>query len=134
MSKSVITAERLYEQSIDEVVQSLLANRDGTTLVMGHMGTGKSSILKILAEKLPTHVPCYFDGTTKDLGDLYIPKVLDMGGDSQFVRFVPNEEFGIHYGKPVILMFDEYGKMNPSVKNACMETMLSHKVGGKKLL
>jgi energy-coupling factor transporter ATP-binding protein EcfA2 len=133
MSKSVITAERLYEQSIDEVVQSLLANRDGTTLVMGHMGTGKSSILKILAEKLPTHVPCYFDGTTKDLGDLYIPKVLDMGGDSQFVRFVPNEEFGIHYGKPVILMFDEYGKMNPSVKNACMETMLSHKVGGKKL-
>ena len=133
MSKSVITAERLYEQSIDEVVQSLLANRDGTTVVMGHMGTGKSSILKILAEKLPTHVPCYFDGTTKDLGDLYIPKVLDMGGDSQFVRFVPNEEFGIHYGKPVILMFDEYGKMNPSVKNACMETMLSHKVGGKKL-
>ena len=133
MSKSVITAERLYEQSIDEVVQSLMANRDGTTLVMGHMGTGKSSILKILAEKLPTHVPCYFDGTTKDLGDLYIPKVLDMGGDSQFVRFVPNEEFGIHYGKPVILMFDEYGKMNPSVKNACMETMLSHKVGGKKL-
>ena len=133
MSKSVITAERLYEQSIDEVVQSLLANRNGTTLVMGHMGTGKSSILKILAEKLPTHVPCYFDGTTKDLGDLYIPKVLDMGGDSQFVRFVPNEEFGIHYGKPVILMFDEYGKMNPSVKNACMETMLSHKVGGKKL-
>lgn len=133
MSKSVITAERLYEQSIDEVVQSLMANRDGTTLVMGHMGTGKSSILKILAEKLPTHVPCYFDGTTKDLGDLYVPKVLDMGGDSQFVRFVPNEEFGIHHGKPVILMFDEYGKMNPSVKNACMETMLSHKVGGKKL-
>ena len=133
MSKSVITAERLYEQSIDEVVQSLLANRDGTTLVMGHMGTGKSSILKILAEKLPTHVPCYFDGTTKDLGDLYIPKVLDMGDDAQFVRFVPNEEFGIHHGKPVILMFDEYGKMNPSVKNACMETMLSHKVGCKKL-
>jgi len=133
MSKSVITAERLYEQSIDEVVQSLLANREGTTLVMGHMGTGKSSILKILAEKLPNHIPCLFDGTTKDLGDLYIPKILDMGDDAQFVRFVPNEEFGIHHGKPVILMFDEYGKMNPSVKNACMETMLSHKVGGKKL-
>jgi len=133
MSKTTMTAERMYEQSIDEIVESILANPKGTTLVQGHMGSGKSSILKILAEKLPTHVPCYFDGTTKDLGDLYIPKILDAGDDAQYVRFVPNEEFGLHHGKPVILMFDEYGKMNPSVKAATMETMLNHKVGNKKL-
>ncbi len=133
MSKTVMTAERMYEQSIDEIVESILANPKGTTLVQGHMGSGKSSILKILAERLPTHIPCYFDGTTKDLGDLYIPKILDVGDDAQFVRFVPNEEFGLHHGKPVILMFDEYGKMNPSVKAATMETMLNHKVGNKKL-
>jgi energy-coupling factor transporter ATP-binding protein EcfA2 len=132
-NQSVLTAERMYEQSIDEIVESILANPDGTMLVEGHMGSGKSSILKILAEKLPTHVPCYFDGTTKDLGDLYVPKILSFEDDAQFVRFVPNEEFGLHLNKPVILMFDEFGKMNQSVKNACMETMLNHKVGGKKL-
>jgi energy-coupling factor transporter ATP-binding protein EcfA2 len=133
MAKTTMTAERMYEQSIDEVVESILSNPKGTMLVRGHMGSGKSSILKILASKLPTHIPCYFDGTTKDLGDLYIPKILDMGDDAEFVRFVPNEEFGLHLGKPVILMFDEFGKMNQSVKNACMETMLNHKVGNKKL-
>jgi energy-coupling factor transporter ATP-binding protein EcfA2 len=133
MSKTTMTAERMYEQSIDEIVESILSNPEGTTLVQGHMGSGKSSILKILAQRLPTHVPCYFDGTTKDLGDLYIPKILAHDDDAQFVRFVPNEEFGLHLGKPVILMFDEYGKMNPAVKNATMETMLNHKVGNKKL-
>ena len=123
--------DMLFAQSLEEIVGSILANPDGTVLVEGHMGTGKSSILKMLAEALPTHVPCYFDGTTKDLGDMFIPKILDVGDDAEFVRFVPNEEFGIHLGKPVILMFDEFGKMNPSVKNASMETMLNHMVGTK---
>lgn len=127
------TAEQLFAQSIDEIVESLMANPEGSTLVVGHMGTGKSSILKILAQKLPNHAPCYFDGTTKDLGDLYLPKILSDDSDQHYVKFVPNEEFGLHLNKPVILMFDEYGKMNPSVKNACMETLLNHKVGGKKL-
>jgi energy-coupling factor transporter ATP-binding protein EcfA2 len=127
------TAEQLFAQSIDEIVESLLANREGSTLVVGHMGTGKSSILNILASKLPDYAPCYFDGTTKDLGDLYLPKILADDSDQHYVKFVPNEEFGLHLGKPVILMFDEFGKMNPSVKNACMETLLNHKVGGKKL-
>lgn len=127
------TAEQLFAQSIDEIVESLMANPDGSTLVVGHMGTGKSSILNILASKLPTHAPCYFDGTTKDLGDLYLPKILSDDSEQHYVKFVPNEEFGLHLNKPVILMFDEFGKMNPSVKNACMETLLNHKVGGKKL-
>lgn len=127
------TAEQLFAQSIDEIVESLMANREGSTLVVGHMGTGKSSILNILASKLPDYAPCYFDGTTKDLGDLYLPKILSDESDQHYVKFVPNEEFGLHLGKPVILMFDEFGKMNPSVKNACMETLLNHKVGGKKL-
>jgi predicted AAA+ superfamily ATPase len=77
MSKTAMTAERMYEQSIDEIVDSLMATGHLlTTLVQGHMGTGKSSILKMLAQKLPSHVPCYFDCTTKDLGDLMLPKIL----------------------------------------------------------
>jgi len=57
MAKTTMTAERMYEQSIDEVVESILSNPKGTMLVRGHMGSGKSSILKILASKLPTHIP-----------------------------------------------------------------------------
>jgi len=127
------TAEQLFAQSIDEIVESIMANPEGTTLVQGHMGTGKSSILKILAEKLPNHVPCYFDCTTKDLGDLMLPKILSEGDSDNFVRFVPNEEMGLHHDKPIILMIDEFGKANPSVKNGMMRVMLERSFGTKKL-
>lgn len=127
------TAEQLFAQTLDEVVESILANPEGTVLVQGHMGTGKSSILKMLAQKLPDHVPCYFDCTTKDLGDLMLPKILTEDGSDNFVRFVPNEEMGIHHDKPVILMIDEFGKANPSVKNGMMRVMLERTMGTKKL-
>jgi len=127
------TAEQLFAQTLDEVVESILANPEGTVLVQGHMGTGKSSILKLLAQKLPDHVPCYFDCTTKDLGDLMLPKILTEDGSDNFVRFVPNEEMGIHHDKPVILMIDEFGKANPSVKNGMMRVMLERTMGTKKL-
>jgi len=128
------TADRLYAQTLDEVTDSIMATGSLlTTLVQGHMGTGKSSILKVLAERLPTHVPCYFDCTTKDLGDLMVPKILGVDDDSQFVKFVPNEEMGMHHSKPIILMVDEFGKANPSVKNGMMRIMLERTMGTKKL-
>jgi hypothetical protein len=127
------TADQLFSQSLDEVVESILANPDGTVLVQGHMGTGKSSILKILAERLPDHVPCYFDCTTKDLGDLMLPKILTEDGSDNFVRFVPNEEMGLHHGKPIILMIDEFGKANPAVKNGMMRVMLERTFGTDKI-
>ena len=81
------TAEQLFAQSIDECAESILATGNKvTTLVQGHMGTGKSSILKMLAKELPEHVPCYFDCTTKDLGDLMLPKILSDGDTDQFVQ------------------------------------------------
>ena len=134
MSKTVMTAERMYEQSLDEVVDSIMATGDKiTTLVQGHMGTGKSSILKMLAQKLPSHVPCYFDCTTKDLGDLMLPKILREDSSEDFVRFVPNEEMGMHHDQPIILMIDEFGKANPMVKNGMMRIMLERTMGAKKL-
>lgn len=127
------TAEMLFAQSLDECVESILATGSKlTTLVQGHMGTGKSSILKMLAAQLPEHVPCYFDCTTKDLGDLMLPKIM-ADDDSEFVRFAPNEEMGLHHDKPIILMVDEFGKANPSVKNGMMRIMLERTMGTKKL-
>jgi hypothetical protein len=96
------------------------------------MGTGKSSMLKTLAAKLPGHTPCYFDCTTKDLGDITIPNVTKLG-DAPFVQYVTNEELGVHNEGPILLMIDEFGKANPAVKNALLRLMLERKIGSYTL-
>lgn len=129
-----MNAQQMYALNLDQVANAILHSGDQRTiLVQGHMGTGKSTLLKMLAEKLPTHVPCYFDCTTKDLGDIAIPNFKSLGDDADFVRFVPNEELGIHHNKPVILMFDEFGKANPAVKQGVRRTMLERMVGATPL-
>ena len=60
------TATDLYALNLAEATSLVRHSGDTTVLVQGHMGTGKSSMLKILAQELPDHIPCYFDCTTKD--------------------------------------------------------------------
>lgn len=126
--------KNLYDVSLAQATNMIrLCGSTNTILLQGHMGIGKSSILKTLAKMLPGHVPVYFDCTTKDLGDITIPKLdtkNDDGTDADFVRFVANEEMGLHHGKPIILMIDEYGKANPAVKNAMLRLMLERKTAG----
>jgi hypothetical protein len=122
------TATTLYALSLDQIEQAIATGGNKRTiLVQGHMGTGKSSLLKALAKRFPTHTPCYFDCTTKDLGDIMIPQLLTIDEEG-CVRLVPNEELGLHLKKPIILMIDEYGKANPSVKNAMLRIMLEGKI------
>lgn len=99
-----------------------------SVILQGHVGTGKSSILNVLAKQFPGHIPCYLDATTKDLGDLMLPKMVQINGQD-VTRFAPNEEFGIHTGQPVILMIDEFGKANRSVQNALLRMLLERKIG-----
>jgi len=121
----------LYASSIDEIVDLLMSVGGKRTVVIeGDMGIGKSTLLKILKKKLPDHVACYFDSTTKDLGDLFLPNI---NGADKCVSFLPNEQFGIHLGKPLILMLDELGKANPSVKNALLVVMLERMIGNQHL-
>ncbi|MAK42173.1 MAG: hypothetical protein CL997_05765 [Euryarchaeota archaeon] len=104
-----------------------------SVLVQGHMGSGKSSILKILAERFPDHHPVYFDCTSKDLGDIMLPKIAQAGHDGtqdEYSKFVPNEELGLHLNKPIILMIDEFGKANRGVQNALMLPILERKLAG----
>lgn len=123
------TAQQMYALSIDQTFNAILQGAmHRTVLVQGHMGTGKSSLLRMLAEALPTHTPCYFDCTTKDLGDITIPKLAMLDGQD-YVTFATNEELGVHLNKPVIIMVDEYGKGNPAVKNAMLRLMLERKTG-----
>jgi energy-coupling factor transporter ATP-binding protein EcfA2 len=125
-----------YDVSLAQATNMIrVAGDTNTVLLQGHMGIGKSSILKTLAQLLPTHVPVYFDCTTKDLGDITIPKLdtkNEDGTDADYVRFVANEEMGLHLGKPIILMIDEFGKANPAVKNAMLRLMLEKQSAGYK--
>jgi len=133
---SVQTPEQLYALNISECAEAILATGSKvTTLVRGHMGCGKSSILKILQAELPTHRAFYFDGTTKDLGDMMFPEVVrdDPKAACNYVQFAPNAEMGLHIDGPVIIMLDEFGKMNASVKNAAMRLMLEREFAGRKL-
>ena len=128
-------ATELYALNLTEVTALVRYSGETTVLVQGHMGTGKSTMLKVLAQDLPTHTPCYFDGTTEDLGDITIPNVVNLTDSltDSFVRYVTNEELGAHLGKPIILMIDEYGKANPAVKNALLRLMLERKIGSYTL-
>lgn len=130
---SNINTNNIYALNIEQIVAGIAAwGHLRTTLIEGDMGSGKSSILHMLAKKFPGHVPCYFDCTTKDLGDITIPQIQTID-ETGFVRYVTNEELGVHLGKNIILMIDEFGKSNPAVKNALMRLMLERKIGSYSL-
>lgn len=131
------TAISMYALSLDQIEAAIIAaGNKRTVLVQGHMGTGKSSLLKTLGKRLKDHTLCYFDCTTKDLGDITIPQlhtITTNDDGSACVRYVTNEELGLHLGKPIVLMIDEYGKANPAVKNAMLRLMLERKMGSYTL-
>ena len=123
----------MYDLSLDQICNAILrGGHKRTVFVEGDMGTGKSSLLKMLAQLLPTHAAMYFDSTTKDLGDITIPNI-KMVDDTGCVSYLTNEELGVHLNKPIILMIDEYGKANPTVKNALLRLMLERKIGSYEL-
>ena len=126
-------AQQMYALDLDQCVAAIKAvGKLRTILMEGDMGNGKSSTIHTLADDLPDHTPCYFDCTTKDIGDLNLPNMAVMN-EQGYVTFVPNEELGAHLGKPIILMIDELGKANPAVKNALLRVMQERTVGSIKL-
>ena len=58
----------MYALSLNQITNAIkVGGNKRTILVQGDMGTGKSSILNMLSSEMPSHTPCYFDCTTKDL-------------------------------------------------------------------
>jgi hypothetical protein len=128
------TSANLYAVNLDEIAQAIIAGgHQRTIMVQGPIGTGKTSLLNMVSEARPTYIPCYFDTTTKDLGDVTIPDIMHMDDGSGFVRYLTNEELGAHHDKPIILMIDEFGKANPAVKLALLRMMLERKIGSYTL-
>jgi len=69
-------AQAMYAQGIDQLVSLLKGlGTKRSVLIEGDMGIGKSTLLKILKRDLPDHHAAYFDCTTKDLGDLMLPRI-----------------------------------------------------------
>ena len=97
-----------------------------TILVQGHIGTGKSSLLKILAKKFPTHKAIFLDCTTMvDSADMFMIKYSE---DGLTFKTIPMEDLGLHLpDQPIILMFDELGKANRSVLLSANRVMLERK-------
>lgn len=130
---NMTTATNMYALNLDQCASLIKAGgHKRTVLVQGHMGTGKSSLLKMLGGEMPTHTTYYFDCTTKDLGDITIPNLAKQDGQG-YVTYLTNEELGAHVDKPIILMIDEYGKANPAVKNSMLRLMLERKIGSYTL-
>lgn len=97
-------------------------------IVRGEMGIGKSSILKRLAKEFPNHIPCYVDMTTKDVGDLLMPKVIEIDG-MWVCSFIPNSEFGFQFKKPLIIMWDEFTKANKTIQTQCIRALQEWQLG-----
>ena len=117
------------EISLAECVDLIASVGDKVTVfAQGHIGTGKSSMLKMLGKRFPDHHLCYLDCTTLDVGDLSVPKVKTIDG-VEVTAFVPNESLGFHQAKPVILMADEISKGTQAVKKALLRIMLERAQG-----
>ena len=126
--------QAMYDLTLNQTVHLIktIGNKH-TALVKGHMGIGKSTMLKILGAMLPTHKQVYFDCTTKDLMDLGVPKVVTHENGNEYVTFPTNEELGLHLDGPIILMFDEWGKATPGVKLGTLRVMLERVLGSRRL-
>ena len=126
-----IQATRAYAQNHDEVCNTIMSMPWNTTLVQGHMGIGKSTLLEMLGKK--TGYPTFYvDCTTLDIGDIMIPKINHLEG-VDFVSYAINEAFGLHKNEPIVVMLDEIGKSNPSVKKGLTRFKLERQIGNYKL-
>ena len=113
-----------------------LVGHKETILVEGDMGSGKSSLLGLVAQYLKEYEPSttfyviYIDCTTKlDSADMFMIKYSEEG---ETFHHVPHEELGLYLDGPCIIMFDEIGKCSRSYQLAVRRAMLERVAAGKK--
>lgn len=103
-----------------------------TFMLKGQPGIGKSSILKMLAAKLPDYHVAYVDVTNLDLGDVAMPAI---DREEMVTNYAPNARFGLarSQNKPVLLMLDELTKASKSVLNMLLPIILERRLGDRAL-
>lgn len=125
MNTNILTQFALNIDDTAELIAAVGHNR--TVIVQGEMGWGKSALLNILSAmpKFENHKAIYIDCTTKtDSGDFFMIKYSE---DGKTFHTLPHEELGLHLDGPVILMFDEIGKMPRSAFNAVLRVLYERK-------
>jgi hypothetical protein len=100
--------------SLKQAAQLIMSNPKVRFLVRGEPGIGKSTMLSIIADALPSHNRAYMDVPNMDLGDIAMP-VIDH--EAKVTRYYPNARFRLHEGKPVVVMLDEFTKGAEPIKN-----------------
>ena len=126
INRTINFANKLSLNQAANLIRVVPENRH---LLVGEPGIGKSTLIKALASKLPTHEVAYIDVPNMDLGDIAMP-VIDH--ETKTTRYYPNARFKMHTGKPVIIMLDEYTKGAQPIKN--MLEALLEAVRNKPLL
>lgn len=88
-------------------------------------GQGKSSIIKELASRFPTHKPVYIDVPNLELGSLGMP-VIDH--ETQTTKNYPYDWTGFSRTnpRPLIIMLDEFSKGTNAVKNMLHTLLEAH--------
>ena len=123
----------LYDQTLESATTFIVElGTELTPIIIGYMGQGKTALLKNVATRFPEHTALYLDCTSIGIGDLAIPYFQTMG-ENGCVTMLPNEMLGIHLNKPCIIMVDEFGKADPSVKKALLRLMHERTFGSYTL-
>ena len=119
-----------HSVSLNEFAHAIATVGQQVTIIgQGEPGIGKSAMLKVLGNIMPTHETAYIDCTLLDLGDFALPYTEVVGDNRKVTKFAPNARFKFHTGRPVVIMLDEIGKAMKAVKNVLLTLMLEHRIG-----
>lgn len=108
-------AEVTFGKSITlkQAANLICSNPETRFLLQGEPGIGKSSLLEMISARMG-FAHSYIDVPNMDLGDIAMP-VIDH--ETKTTRYYPNARFGVHEGKPVVVMLDEFTKGADPVRN-----------------
>ena len=99
--------------SLAQAKNLIVTNPDTRFMLRGEPGIGKSWMLEEIANAMG-YGYAYIDVPNLDLGDIAMP-VIDH--ETKTTRYYPNARFGLHTGKPMVIMLDEFSKGAEPVKH-----------------
>jgi MoxR-like ATPase len=99
--------------TLDQAATLIMTNPELRFMLRGEPGIGKSWMLEVIAEKLG-YDHAYIDVPNLDLGDIAMPVI---NHETRTTHYYPNARFGLHTGKPMVIMLDEFSKGADPVKH-----------------
>ena len=99
--------------TLDQAVSLIVSNPEIRFMLRGEPGIGKSWMSEVIAQKLGYNY-AYIDVPNLDLGDIAMPVI---NHETKTTHYYPNARFGLHDGKPMVIMLDEFSKGPDPVKH-----------------